>query len=123
MNFECMINFQIIFFLKANLDLSKSKKFSPLSAVASSHMVFKRAAGDDMLPKLPDMPKMMPKMPDLPKIEIPQIKMRRKRQDFDPMSLMNGFKQMANATQTQFSKIMPQSFPNIPGIGSLFSTS
>lgn len=120
MNFECMINFQIIFFLKANLDLSKSKKFSPLSAVASSHMVFKRAAGDDMLPKLPDMPKMMPKMPDLPKIEIPQIKMRRKRQDFD---LMNGFKQMANATKTELSKIMPQSFPNIPGIGSLFSTS
>lgn len=123
MNFECMINFQIIFFFKANLDLSKFKKFSPLSAVASSHMVFKRAAGDDMLPKFPDLPKMMPKMPELPKIEIPQIKMRRKRQDFDPMNLMNGFKQMANATKTELSKIMPQSFPNIPGIGSLFSTS
>lgn len=96
-----------------------------MSAVASSHSITKRAAGDDM-PKLPDMPKIPMKLPEFPKFEIPQIKMRRKRQDnptgFDPMTLLNGFKQMANATQTQLSKMMPANFPNIPGIGSLFSS-
>lgn len=121
MNFECRKIFLIFFFcyfLKANLDLSKSKKFSELSAVASSHSISKRAAGDN-IPKLPDMPKIPMKMPELPKIEIPQIKMRRKRQDnnptgFDSMNIFNGFKQMANATQTELSKLAPP--------GSLFSS-
>lgn len=95
--------------------------------VSASHSIAKRAAGDDIL-KVPDM--MSPKGPsikilEMPKIETPQIKMRKKRQDSNPLStvmdmaaipmtVFNDFQKIANSTQTQISKL-------IPGFGSIFA--